>query len=55
MANKLAGYPQLRVRLLDEGGLWHMLRKDLLQQLEMPAHFDQAERPDLGCAPTCPS
>ena len=32
-----------------------MLRKDLLQQLEMPAHFDQAGRPDLGCAPTCPS
>ncbi len=28
-----------------------MLRKDLLQQLEMPAHFDQAGRPDLGCAP----
>jgi hypothetical protein len=51
MAYTLADYPQLRASLLGEGGLWHMLRKDLLQQLEMPAHFDQAGRPDLGCAP----
>src|SRR5262249_21754217 len=37
--------------LLGQGGLWHMLRKDMFQLLEMPAHFDQAVRPDLGCAP----
>jgi hypothetical protein len=28
-----------------------MLHKDLLQQLEMPAHFNQVTHPELGCAP----
>ncbi len=51
MTYTLSDYPKLRANLLGEGGLWHMLRKDLLQQLEMPAYFDQNKRPDLGCAP----
>jgi hypothetical protein len=51
MTYTLADYPELRARLLGDGGLWRMLRKDLLQLVEMPAHFDQAKRPDLGCAP----
>jgi len=51
MAYTLADFVQLQTDLLGEGGLWHMLRKDLLQQLEMPSHFDQATCPELGCAP----
>jgi hypothetical protein len=47
----MADFADLRTRLLGPDGLWHMLRKDLLQLLEVPAHFDQAARPDLGCAP----
>jgi hypothetical protein len=47
----MADFENLRANLLGPNGLWHMLRKDLLQQLEMPAHFDQAVRPELGCAP----
>ena len=51
MAYTIADFDDLRAKLLGRGGLWHMLRKDLLQQLEMPAHFDQATCPELGCAP----
>jgi hypothetical protein len=46
-----ADLSDLQARLLGDGGLWHMLRKDLHQQLELPAHFDPVACPDLGCAP----
>jgi hypothetical protein len=47
----LADLPQVQASLLGFGGLWHMLKKDLLQNLEMPSHFNKTTCPDLGCAP----
>lgn len=51
MPYTMADLAQLRANLLGPGSLWHMLRKDLLQQLEMPSRFDPVACPDLGCAP----
>ena len=44
-------FDTLRTSLLGPDGLWDMLHKDLLQQLEMPSHFDQSTNPELGNAP----
>ena len=46
-----ADLPQLKADLLSTDGLWGMLKKDLEQIIEMPSHFDQRERPELGCGP----
>jgi hypothetical protein len=51
MAYTLTDLPQVRASLLGPGGMWHMLRKDLLQNLEMPSHFNKTACPELGCAP----
>jgi hypothetical protein len=51
MAYTLADFSHVQASLLDTRGLWHMLKKDLLQNLEMPRHFNKTTCPDLGCAP----
>lgn len=51
MPYTIADFPQLQKDLLGDGSLWHMLRKDLLQILASPYHFDQAKQPELGCGP----
>jgi hypothetical protein len=51
MAYTLTDLPQVRASLLGPHGMWHMLRKDLFQNLEMPSHFNKTVCPELGCAP----
>jgi hypothetical protein len=49
MPHALADFENLQRRYLgDEGSLWRLLKKDLLQMIEMPSHFDQETQRELG-------
>jgi hypothetical protein len=47
MLYTIADFPQLQMSLLGEGGLWQMLKKDLLQIVASPYYFNQAKQPEL--------
>src|SRR5262245_23794360 len=51
MPYSMSDLPHLRQLFLGHGGMWHMLRKDLLQIAEMPSHFNKADHPDLASSP----
>jgi hypothetical protein len=49
MPYALTDFENIQRRFLgDEGSLWRSLKKDLLQLIEMPSHFDQATQRELG-------
>lgn len=48
MAYTMSDFPMLQAAVLDEGGLWPMIKKDLFQMANLPSYFNTTNQPELG-------